>query len=182
MRSRQALATMLFLTLFPGVALHAQQDGAMDKEQSGMQDRSGMTMGKPAARGTLAGVGGHKVTGTVHLVNENGKRHLHVTSDFSVEKGPDVYLTLTNGPRPVDGASLMVARLTRFTGEQSFELPANADLSKYSHVVLWSTKNRRSVGQAKLDPAAMEMMGKGDEGAMMGKDEGAMMEKDEGAR
>jgi len=48
-----------------------------------------------------------------------------------------VYITLTNGPKPVKGASVVISRLTRFSGEQTFHLPAGADHSKYSHLVLW---------------------------------------------
>jgi hypothetical protein len=57
-----------------------------------------------------------------------------------LEKGPDVYVTLTTGPKPVEGASVVIARLTRFSGEQSFELPATVELNQYSHLVLWCRK------------------------------------------
>lgn len=172
-----AIPVALFLAFFPVAPLLAQEDGAMEKDQGTMQDHTAMAMGKPSAQGKLTNVGDHKASGTVHLVNVEGKRQLHFTPDFSIEKGPDVYVTLTNGPKPVKGASLTIARLARFSGEQSFELPANIDLGKYSHVVLWCKKYSVSMGQAKLEAAGTGMMG--DEGAMKKKDEGAMMDKED---
>lgn len=141
-------------------------------DRNNMQDHPAMGMSMPVAEGALTGVGNHKATGTVHILDAKGKRRLHFTPDFSIEKASDVYVTLTNGPAPVEGASIAIARLTRFTGEQTFEVPANADLGKYSHVVLWSRKSGISLGQAKL-PAA---------GAGMMDQKGTMMDKDEGAR
>jgi len=41
-----------------------------------------------------------------------------------------VYITLTNGPKPVEGGSVVISRLTRFSGEQTFDLPASADRAR----------------------------------------------------
>ena len=173
-----ALPAALLLGFLPVTPLLGQQEGGMKKDGA-MEDHAAMAMSKPTAQGKLTSVGNHKAVGTVHILKADGKRQLHFTSDFSIEKGPDVYVALTNGPKPVKGASVTVARLTRFAGEQSFELPANIDLGNYSHVVLWCKKYSVSMGQAELHTAAM-----GKEDGMMEKEdgmmekEGAMMEKD----
>jgi hypothetical protein len=52
---------------------------------------------------------------------------------------------------PGEGSSVVVARLTKFSGEQSFELPSNIDLSRYSHLVLWCKKYSVAMGIAKLE-------------------------------
>ena len=56
-------------------------------------------------------------------------------SDFAADKAPDTYVTLANGPTPEDGASVTVAKLKKFKGEQTFEVPAGAGSATYSHVV-----------------------------------------------
>ena len=154
----------LLLAMLPVAPLLAQQDDAMKK------DHAAMAMGEPSAQGKFVSAESHKASGAVHLVNAGGKRQLHFTPDFSVEKGPDVYVTLTNGPKPVQGQSLVIARLTRFSGEQSYDLPATADLTKYSRLVLWCRKYSVAMAEAKLTSDAGKMDGTmGHEGATMGK-------------
>jgi Electron transfer DM13 len=168
-----AAPAVLLLVGLPLAPLSGQEDHAMKKDQ-------------PAAEGKLEGAEGHRASGTVHIMVAGQKRQLHLTPDFSVEEGPDVYVTLTNGPKPVEGASLQIAKLTRFSGEQSFDLPAGADPGRYSHLVLWCKKYSVAMGVAKLTHHAGKMEGmmekedtgviEREEGGMMDK-EGAMMEK-----
>ncbi|MGI9041109.1 MAG: DM13 domain-containing protein [Gemmatimonadales bacterium] len=167
-----ALPAALLVGFLSVASLHAQE-GAMKKDKGAMQDHASMAVDEPMAQGKLSSVGDHKASGTVHILNAEGKRQVHFTSDFSIEKGPDVYVLLTNGPKPVHGRSVTVAKLSRFAGEQSFEIPANTDLANYSHIVLWCRKYSVSMGQAELQ--AGEMMG--DERAMIEKDEGSMMDE-----
>jgi hypothetical protein len=142
----------LLLAILPGTSLHAQEEDAMAKDPP-KQQVDAMARSASSAEMRLAGAEGHRAMGAVHLVTANGKRQLHFTRDFSLEKGPDVYVTLTNGPKPVEGSSVVVARLTKFSGEQSFELPSNIDLSRYSHLVLWCKKYSVAMGIAKLEVA-----------------------------
>jgi hypothetical protein len=158
-----AAPTVLLLVSLPLGPLYGQEHDAMMKKDP------------PSAEGKLVGAENHEASGTVHIVGAGEKRQLHFTPDFSVEKGPDVYVTLTNGPEPVEGASVTIAKLTRFSGEQSFDLPASADVSRYSHLVLWCRKYSVAMAVAKLSHHSE----KGD--GMMGK-EGAMMEKDEAGK
>ncbi len=134
------------------------------------QERGAMRNNQPLAEGKLVGAENHQASGTVHIVNAGEKRQLHFTPDFSLEKGPDVYITFTDGPKPVEGASLVVARLKRFSGEQSFDLPAGTDLGRYSHLVLWCKKYSVAMAVAPLTHHAEKMDGTMDkEGAMMDK-------------
>ncbi len=166
-----SVSAALLLAVLPAVPLRAQQDDAMKKDHATRQDHAAMAMGEPSAQGKLVGVENHKASGTVHIINAGAKRQLHFTADFSAEKGPDVYVTLTDGPKPVKGMSLVIARLTRFSGEQSYELPTTADLNKYSHLVLWCRKYSVAMAEAKLSsPGTGKMDGvMGDEGATMEK-------------
>jgi Electron transfer DM13 len=141
----------LLLASLPTTLLHGQQEDAMAKDPP-QQQVDAMAQAS-SAEVKLMGAEGHKASGAVHLITTDGKRQLHFSRDFSLEKGPDVYVTLTNGPKPVEGSSVVVARLTKFSGEQSFELPSNIDLSRYSHLVLWCKKYSVAMGIAKLEDA-----------------------------
>ncbi len=165
-----ALPAALLLGFLPVSPLLGQQDGGMKKDGA-MEDHAAMAMDKPTAQGKLIGMNGHRTSGTVHVVNAEGKGQLHFTPDFSAEKSPDVYVMLTKGPKPVKDQSVVVAKLTRFSGEQTFDLPAGTNPAGYSHVVLWNRKRDQALGQAALHT---DGMGKGD--GMMEKD-GAMMKE-----
>lgn len=174
-----ALAVALMLALHPAGTLLAQEDGAMTKDHDAMQDSGAKGMMGPSVEGTIRGANGHMAAGTVHLLDAKGKRQLHFTADFAVDKAPDTYVTHASGPTPEQGASTTVAKLTRFEGEQTFDLPAGTEPARYTHVVLWSKKQGKALGQAELHAAGAMMddaMDKKD--GMMDKEDG-MMEKDD---
>ncbi len=160
----------LLLAILPLAPLPGQEDDAMKQTST------------PSAEGQLTGAENHQASGTVHILDAEGKRQVHFTPDFSVERGPDVYVTLANGTKPVEGASVVVAKLTRFSGEQSFELPATVELGKYSHLVLWCKKYSVAMAVAKLtfpDSGMDEMKREMKEKGEMMKGKGEMVEKDE---
>lgn len=167
-----ALAVALMFALHPAGTLLAQEDGAMTKDQDAMQDSGAKGMMGPSAEGAITGANGHMAAGTVHVLDAKGKRQLHFTADFAVDKAPDTYVTLANGTTPEQGASTTVAKLTRFKGEQTFDLPAGTEPARYTHVILWSKKQGKALGQAELHAAGMKKDG------MMDKKDG-MMEKDD---
>ncbi len=150
----------LLLAILPLAPLPGQEHDAMKKTSVA------------SAEGQLTGAENHQASGTVHILSGEGKRQVHFTPDFSVEKGPDVYVTLANGTKPVEGSSVVVAKLTRFSGEQSFELPATVELGKYSHLVLWCRKYSVAMAAAKLTFPD----------GKMDKMKGEMMEKDESGK
>lgn len=168
MRTRSAVTALTALAALVSAAPLLAQDDAMMKDKA---------MNAPA-EGMFAGAGGHKAAGTVHLLGSGTKRQLHFTPDFKVDKGPDVYVALTDSTRRVTDKSLVVGKLSKTSGEQLYDLPAGADLGGYTHVVLWSKKNRASLGEAPLGTGAMDGMMK-DESGMM-KDEGGMMKDETG--
>ena len=62
----------------------------------------------------------------------------------------DVHVVLSpTGPVPAKGA-LFLGKLKRFEGTQWFDLPPGIDLSRFSHVVLWSRKTSVAIGHAPL--------------------------------
>lgn len=103
-----------------------------------------------APHGTFAGAEGHKAKGSYEIATAEGKTQLKLGSDFSVEKGPDVYVVLSPAAKVPAKGALFLGKLTRFDGAQAFDVPAGTDLGGYTHVVLWCRKYSVAMGTASL--------------------------------
>ena len=116
--------------------------------QAGMKD--GMAKDTAMApHGAFAGMDGHQARGSFEVATVSGASELHLGKDFSVEKGPDVYVVLSKGEK--GGATgLSLGKLKQFSGEQALAIPAGTDLAAYSHVVLWCKKYDTTMGAAPL--------------------------------
>ncbi|MGH7526982.1 MAG: DM13 domain-containing protein [Gemmatimonadales bacterium] len=134
-------------------------------------------------KGTLHGAEGHQAGGGFEIHVAGTDRHVRLGSDFKVERGPDVYVVLSRGPKVADG-DLYLGKLKRFSGASDYAIPAKADLASYTHLVLWCKKYSVAMGTGPL-PAragdemakdAMEKDGKMMKGDKMMKDD--KMEKD----
>ena len=146
---------LALLMLGARAPLAAQQDQMQHDEMK----KNGMGMGKDgmamdhgmvmAPHGTFAGSGGHSAGGSYAFVTEGDKTVLKLGPDFSVEKAPDVEVVLSAGPSVSKGA-VFLGRLSKFSGPQVFELPAGTDLEAFSHIVLWSGKDKAALGVASL--------------------------------
>jgi hypothetical protein len=143
------------LALLVGAAapLAAQQDrmphDAMKKDtmaQDGMAKEHGTMM---LPHGAFAGAEGHKAGGSFALAGEGDQTVLKLGDDFWAEKGPDVYLVLSNGPKASTGA-VFLGKLSKFSGAQVFAVPPGTDLGAFTHVVLWSKKDNVAFGTASL--------------------------------
>ncbi len=160
MSHRFQFGLLALLTLGAQAPLAAQQDQMRHGEmQHDGMTKDGMGMGKDgmpmdhgmmvAPHGTFAGAGGHSAGGSYAFVTEGDKTVLKLGPDFSVEKAPDVEVVLSAGPSVSKGA-VWLGRLSTFSGPQMFELPAGTDLQAFSHLVLWSGKDKAALGVASL--------------------------------
>jgi hypothetical protein len=153
------------LSLLAAAPVAAQQTEAMGGEtmakdamgkdtmaKEALHDHAAMAM---APHGTFSGAEGHKAKGSYEFATRTGKTELKLAKDFSVERGPDVYIVLSPSERvPAEGA-LYLGKLTRFSGEQSFAVPDGTDLGGYSYLVLWCKKYSVPMGTAALRGGAM---------------------------
>jgi len=123
-------------------------DTAMGKDAMG-KDAMGHDAMAMAPHGAFAGMDGHQARGSFEVATVSGASELHLGKDFSVEKGPDVYVVLSKGEK--GGATgLSLGKLKEFSGEQALAIPAGTDLAAYSHVVLWCKKYDTTMGAAPL--------------------------------
>lgn len=152
--SAAALAVVVCLA---GVSPAGAQEGTKDrmaKDSAMAHDgmaKDGMAMAMPPHR-AFGGIDGHKAQGAFDITTANGKSQLHLGKDFSVDKGPDVYVVLGRGEKG-GPTGLSLGKLKKFSGEQTLAIPAGTDLSGYTHVVLWCKKYDATMGAAPLASA-----------------------------
>ena len=104
--------------------------------------------------------GAHKTSGmaTIHQLAD-GKRLLRLNG-FSTSNGPDVNVYLVAAPDATDNATVTTAgflplgALKGNTGDQNYEVPADADLNKYRAVTIWCRRFGVNFGTAPLQPQA----------------------------
>ena len=106
------------------------------------QAASPATVTKVLLAGRFHGVA-HKTAGmaTIHELGD-GKRVLRLT-EFETSNGPDVQVYLVAAPDASDNATVTTAGFIHLgalkgnTGDQNYDVPADADLSKYRAVTVW---------------------------------------------
>lgn len=126
----------------------AMAKDAMGKDAMG-KDAMGHEAMAMAPHGAFSGMDGHKATGSFEVVTASGASELRFGKDFSVDKGPDVYVVLSKGVKG-GPTGLSLGKLKKFSGEQTLAIPAGTDLAAYSHVVLWCKKYDANMGTAPL--------------------------------
>ena len=85
----------------------------------------------------------HRGRGTATIFQgTDGRRTLRLT-DFEVTNGPDLEVwlvaadTVTRSADVTDSEWLALGQLKGNIGDQNYDIPADADLSKYNSVVIW---------------------------------------------
>ncbi len=81
----------------------------------------------------------HKGSGRAKLIEVNGKTILRL-ENFNVTSGPDLYVYLSNSTKPTHnikdlGDYADLGRLKATSGEQNYDVPANAE--GYRTAVIW---------------------------------------------
>jgi Electron transfer DM13 len=113
---------------------------------------------QPLYTGLLAGRA-HPTSGRASIYQTpDGKRDLRLT-DFMTSNGPDVHVLLAQSTDAnlkqefVKGElnSVELGRLKANQGDQNYELPDSADLSRYDAVVIYCERFRAVFGVAKLE-------------------------------
>ena len=113
---------------------------------------------KSVASGQFTGVGSHAGAGTATVtVGDDGKRRLNF-ADFSVTRGPDLYVYLVAHENANDSKSVKNAdtqnlgALTAAAGDQAYELPSGVNLEEYRSVVIWCRQFGVNFAVAPLKP------------------------------
>ena len=132
------------------------KDSGMAKEAMAKDGMAKDAMAKDAMamvpRGMFTGLDDHKAGGTFEIAIASGRQELRLGKDFSVEKGPDIYVVLSKGEKG-GSTGLSLGKLKKLRGEQTLNIPAGTDLARYTHVALWCKKYDANMGAAPLVPA-----------------------------
>src|SRR5215475_10141463 len=97
----------------------------------------------------------HETEGTAGIYDVEGKRVLRLT-DFKTSNGPDVHVYLVAAPDAKDDATVKNAGFMDLgsmkgnVGDQNYDLPSTADLSKYQAVTIWCARFNVNFGTAPL--------------------------------
>lgn len=125
---------------------------AMEKDKMGMEKgKMGMEKGKMgmAPHAMMMGSKGNDV-GTVTVKSAGGKSEIQFGDDFSMTGANDVEVVLSRSDDAAAEGAIKLGKLKKASGAQSYKVPSGTSLSEYSHVILWSTKDKAAVGTASL--------------------------------
>jgi hypothetical protein len=109
---------------------------------------------RQVAMGSFKGYA-HETKGNAGIYEVNGKRVLRLTN-FETSNGPDVHVYLVAAPDAMDAATVKTAGFIDLgpmkgnKGDQNYEVPDNADLTKYRAVTIWCARFNVNFGTAPL--------------------------------
>jgi pentapeptide MXKDX repeat protein len=136
-----------------GMAKNGMGKDAMDRGSMKHDAMSHGAMRHDAMRkdgdGMFSGAMGHAVSGDASIENSGGKRELVLTPDFALDAAGDVHVVLSPG-ESWSSRALDLGKLRSANGAQRYAIPAGADPSSYSYVLLWSKKANAAVATAEL--------------------------------
>jgi hypothetical protein len=123
--------TFLFILL---VSLGCQQENAAPTTP--IDDDFDPSQATLLRSGALMGVG-HDVSGTAAIYEQSGKKIVFL-SPYMSQNGPDLKVYLSKDGEATEYLNL--GNLKSITGDQSYEVPGNPDVSDYKFVIIWCQK------------------------------------------
>jgi hypothetical protein len=98
-----------------------------------------------------------KIKGTFVIKDHNGQKILELSEDFKTKNGPDLQLVFSpmnfadiNGKNALDNGAVSLGLMQSNKGAQTYEIPANVDLSKMKSILIHCVKYTRLWGGAPL--------------------------------
>jgi hypothetical protein len=102
----------------------------------------------------------HETRGTASVHDLGGGRRVLRLTDFATSNGPDVRVYLVAAQDASDNATVTKAgyielgKLKGNQGDQNYEIPAGADLTRYRAVTIWCHRFAVNFATAPLTPAS----------------------------
>jgi hypothetical protein len=95
---------------------------------------SSTTSVQPHAPVNVIGTTGHPASGTVRLVEADGKKYVRY-ENFKIINGPDIYVYLA---KDLDAKEFVnIGRVRATEGNINYEIPAEVNVSDYPYVLTW---------------------------------------------
>lgn len=103
----------------------------------------------------------HGTSGISRVLELADGRRIVRLEGLDTSNGPDLYLYVTTNPASGDEAAfdddyLNLGRLKGNQGDQNYDLPADADLTRLATVVIWCDRFNSAFGAADLVPTGRE--------------------------
>jgi hypothetical protein len=102
------------------------------------------------ARGDFVSQNSYTVSGAAVVVTQPDGQRLLVLQDLESDNGPDLQLYVSPSADGAVEGGIKLAPLMGNIGTQSYELPADVDLSALSNVVIWCERFSSAFGTATL--------------------------------
>jgi hypothetical protein len=102
------------------------------------------------ASGAFVSQNGYSVRGSVAVVTQPDGTRTLVLQDLESDNGPDLQLYVSPSADGLVDGGTRLAPLKGNVGTQTYELPAELDLSSASNVVIWCERFSRAFGTATL--------------------------------
>src|SRR5712692_562221 len=105
--------------------------------------------------------GAHETTGMASIYQLDGNKRVLRLTNFKTSNGPDVRVYLVAANDAMDSETvkkagfLELGSLKGNEGDQNYDLPANADLTKYHAVTIWCARFNVNFGTAPLQEGSM---------------------------
>ena len=149
MRNTIARLAPAGLTLLARLFLVQPAAAQADTSHAMAHDAMDATGMSKSPHGSFTGLNSHRASGSFEIITTRGKQELRLSSDFSLDKAPDVYVLLS--PSTTDGKPVYLGKLQRLSGPSTFGIPNGTDLAAFSHVVLWCKKFSVTLANAPLN-------------------------------
>lgn len=106
--------------------------------------------------------GEHTTQGTASIIRNNGNSFLKLNQSFKTsDSGPDLVVILHRSNNVIGstkppsyplkkGDYVILGRLQKFSGAQTYAIPKNIDLANYKSAAIWCRKFNATFGAAKL--------------------------------
>lgn len=124
------MRNMIVLLLFLSCEGCQQEDAAPTTPIDDNFDPSKATL---LRSGAMTGVG-HTVSGTASIYEQSGKKVVFL-SPYMSQNGPDLKVYLSKDYDATEYINL--GDLKSITGNQSYDVPGNPDVSEYKFVIIW---------------------------------------------
>ena len=95
----------------------------------------GFAAGMSVASGTFVGKSNHVTSGSVSIVEENGRFFVELGDDFSLDGGPDPRVGF--GKDGVYDPNAYLGALLNLTGKQRYAVPSTWNHTKFNEVYIW---------------------------------------------
>ena len=101
----------------------------------GMAQAMAQAQDKVVSKGQFSGRSGHKVSGSVQIIQTESGYRVQFQNNFRLDGAPGPYLGFGSGGKY--SRSTEFSKLRKIRGSQSYKIPSKIDVSKFDTFIIW---------------------------------------------